>query len=92
MKTLNLIMAAVVVFATTNAQAFRCYGENGDNSIVTKGDYHYEVINKCGEPNFHQSLGGIQSDVELMHYKINDSNYRLIFRMGRLESIKFSRN
>ncbi len=89
MKT-KAILISILFFVSliylNTSHALRCNGADGRNYIVSKGDYHFEVMRKCGKPMFFGRMGGIQSDVEVMSYIINDVKETLIFRMGRLES------
>lgn len=83
-----VVALLLLLLGMGNANAFRCNDGNGNNYIVKKGDYHFEVLRKCGKPDYFNSVGGIQSDVEIMAYYNDEAGARTIltFRMGRLES------
>lgn len=89
----SIVAVVLLLIGMSNAHAFRCNDGKGNNFIIKKGDYHFEVLRKCGTPDYFDSVGGIQSDVEIMAYYNDEAGARTIltFRMGRLESEKMDR-
>ncbi len=87
---ISMLLVSLMALASTS-HALRCTSPNGTSNLVSSGDYHFEVIRKCGPPEYFGKLGGVQSDVQVMSYTINGMHETLIFRMGRLESEKSSR-
>lgn len=87
MKTLLFLVFAIIA---TSASALRCQG-GGTGKLVQIGDLHYQVIKKCGQPEFFGKIGGVDSDVEMMKYTQGGMDETLIFRKGRLESIESNR-
>jgi hypothetical protein len=87
MKTLLFLIFALI---TTSANAMRCQN-SGTGRLVQIGDFHYQVIKKCGEPDFFGKIGGVDSDVEIMKYTQGGMDETLTFRKGQLESIESNR-
>jgi len=86
-----MTLAAALLIAMP-VQAFRC-----GNELVSEGDRKYDVISKCGEPDFRDShakayLEGIGpvDVVERWYYDPGPGSLVrvLTFRQGRLRSIK----
>jgi len=80
------------LLAATPAQAFRC-----GNELVQEGDRKYEVIEKCGEPDFRDSHAGAYLEgigpvdvVETWYYNLGPTRLLriLTFHQGRLRSIE----
>ena len=47
MKKLNLILALLLAFVTADTFALRC-----GHKVVSVGDHKYDVLKKCGEPEY----------------------------------------
>jgi len=74
------------------AHAFRC-----GNELVLEGDREYDVLSKCGEPDFRESHAGAYLDgigpidvTETWYYNPGPTRFIriLTFRRGRLHSIE----
>lgn len=95
MKTVTLagaLITATCLAATSPVHAFRCGGK-----LVQEGDGKYDVVEKCGEPDFRDSHAGVFlpgigpiDATETWYY--NPGPHRLLrvltFHRGRLRSIE----
>lgn len=86
------LMLLAGLLAAMPAQAFRC-----GNELVQEGDRKYEVIEKCGEPDFRDSHAGAYLEgigpvdvVETWYYNLGPTRLLriLTFHRGRLRSIE----
>ena len=87
----GLILAVGLCLSTAPAHAFRC-----GNELVLEGDRKYDVLRKCGEPDFRERgaagyLGGLGpiGVTETWYYNPGSSGLIrvLTFHQGRLRSI-----
>lgn len=96
MKTKAILISILITLSmvlVSNSYALRCTSPtNGKNYLTSKGDYYFDVMRKCGQPEFFGTMGGVQSDVQVMTYTKDGMIETLHFRMGRLESESSNRD
>jgi hypothetical protein len=80
-----------LLFAASPVHALRC-----GNKLVSKGDFKFEVVNKCGEPNSHEVVGytinKYQKQELIIEHLVfgpwNKNYYVLTFIGGKLTKIE----
>jgi len=93
MRNIFIIGTSIVflLFASSSVYALRC-----GNELVSEGDFKFEVINKCGEPNLQEVVGYTINKYQKRELIIehlvfgpwNKNYYVLTFIGGKLSKIE----
>jgi hypothetical protein len=89
-KILSTLIMVVVFFVTGSANALRC-----GSDLVNVGDFKYEVLERCGEPNSKEIVGFTLNDsgdreLRIEHWVYGPWNgyyYVMVFEGGILVEI-----
>lgn len=91
-RLLGVLLFGAGMLSAGGAEAFRC-----GNDLVSEGERQYEVLNKCGPPDFEESHAGAYLEgigpvnvVERWYYNPGPTRFVhvLTFFHGRLRSIE----